>query len=188
MTESQVRNAWYQFVRTNTDVSFTVVWAEQLTGVGAPRPPVPFLTLKLIAGPTAVGQDELRYRPESAPAAGDDGYNLDGIDRGTISIQSFGSGGSDALQKLMRVLDNPILAGQLKQLADIAITDRGGVQNITALMDTGYESRHALDVQFTSSSSIDSGIEPIESAEVSGSIEGGQNNSIEVPDFEIPEA
>ena len=80
----------------------------------------------------------------------------------------------DALNDIETCLEEPDLWEQLKKDADISVQSTTGVSDISAKLETGFEKRATLDIIFNSSNNKVTNIGPIESVEVSGTLDGGK--------------
>lgn len=178
-TDNPIEQAWYQFCKDNLDPSVTVTFAQELSGQDAPRPVGSYVTLNVISGPITKGMDELRKSETT------DFFDITGERQYTLTIEAFRSGSRTNLEKLQLLLDSSVELKKLKESeADIAVVERGAVTNIAALLGTGFERRHSMDVVFNSSVKLETDIEPIESARISGTVSGGkegdQTRSVDV--------
>lgn len=178
-THSQIKSAWYEFVSQNVAPEVTVVFAEAVTGNPSPRPPKPYVTIKVISGPIATGLDEYRLNVGGT-------FDVTGLRKYTVNLQAFGVEAYDILATLQTLIDNREKRAVLTDQADISVVNRGAVTDLSELLETGYESRASLDITFNSSTAIDTEITPIEKAAVSGTISKDDSSSIDVPEFEIP--
>jgi hypothetical protein len=167
MKHETILKAWYDYCRKVLPDEWTVTFAEEVTGKDAPRPQKPYLTLKIISGPGLVTMDDQVINCKG------DAFSLVGQRKYTISVKAFGSGHIDALNDLSTLLDAPGYWDQLKEDADIAVTNKGEVTDVSGLLETGYERRASLDIFFNSSNNKTIDIGPIESVKVDGSLDSG---------------
>lgn len=173
MEHDKIIQTWLDYCRKVLPEEWTVTRAESVSGKDGPRPPKPYLTLKIISGPRKLTLDDnVCFNGKSE---GSRNFNLVGIRGYTLSIKSFGIDYIDALEDVSTCLDDPDLNTFLKQEADIAITNKGDVIDVSALLETGYERRGSLDIIFNSSKNKETSIGLIENVEVSGSISSNGN-------------
>lgn len=175
MDNNVIIQAWIDYCASVLGNDWTITRAEEVTGRDAPRPVGNYLTLKVISGPGRITiDDELRY---DTPR---DAFNLVGQRSYTLSIQAFRAGNSDALNLLSSKLGDPDFYDQLKVDADISVTNKGSVTDISAQLETGFESRSAIDIFFNSSNNIETGIGTLEKVEISGELENPDGTKIAV--------
>lgn len=168
MTRNDIENAWWKYVRSMTNLDQDkIIFSEELTRKDGPRPKPPFITIKILSGPTPIGIDELRVKEGFT-----DKFQLQGLRQYTVSIQSFGVEGYDLLDDLQTSLDDSERTRQLYVDAEIAIVSRGVLTDITALMETGHEKRSALDIVFNTNKKLDTSMVPIEHVGFTGTLEG----------------
>lgn len=176
-TRDDLNKAWLDWLSANLPEEFTIVFAEAISGKDGPRPRTPYLTIKIISGPRPRGFDELRRKN----SFGD--FEVGGMRQYTVSLQAFGMGGYDALADLLNKMDDPYASIELKRI--IGIVDRGDVLDISALLETGYERRAALDVIFNSAKNVDSGVKPIEHVRIGGTLKQGNQGDHVVDPFTV---
>lgn len=170
MLQSNILRAWYLYAKECVPNNWTVTYAKQTDD--SPRPPKPYLTLNIIAGPRPLTMDdELRYIDD------DEFGSLVGQRSHTLSIQAYGDGFNDILSKIQSFLDDPDKRDLLRE-ADIAVTSKGAITDISRALSTGYEHRASLDIVFNSSNNLLTGIGPIEKVEITGALDTG-NSTIE---------
>lgn len=175
MNRTVIENAWWKYVRTITDLEQDkIIFSEELARRDGPRPKPPFVTIKILSGPTPIGIDELRLKDGET-----DKFQLQGLRQYTVGLQAFGVEGYDLLDNLQTSLDDTYRTKQLYDDAEVAIVSRGVVTDITALLETGHEKRCALDIVFNTNKKFDTAIVPIEHVEFTGTMSGagaGENN------------
>lgn len=172
MTYEQIILAWINYAREVLPEHWTITRAESISGNDGPRPPKPYVTLKIISGPRQPTLDDVNIYDEQSES-----FYLVGFRGYTISFKSYGEGFSDALEEISTYLDDPEFSAILKQEADIAITSKGNVVDISAQLETGYERRASLDITFNSSNNKKSRVGLIEKVEVKGSISSNRNEA-----------
>lgn len=177
-TRTELLGIWREFCENNVPQGTIVTYAEELANKGALRPDGTYLTLKITSGPVSNGKAELR--PE-----GDQFYICE-QERWTISIQAFRADADQILNTLKTRLQDPVELETLKESsADIAIVERGSVNNITALLDTGFERRFGMDVIFLSATKLATDLDSIEDVGLSGVFRDAKNGDRPVPEFTV---
>ena len=168
MKHETIIQAWIDYSKKVLSSDWTITRAEEVTGKDAPRPSGSYITIKTISGPRKLTlDDELRFNGKSE---GESNYNLVGQRAYTLSIKAFRAGHNDALQDLSTCLDDPDLCAFLKEKADIAITNKGDVIDISGVLETGFEGRSSLDIIFNSSNNKETNVGLIERIVVTGEI------------------
>ena len=183
MTNEKLIQAWIDYCNKIVTEEWTVTRAEAAPGRNAPRPEGPYLTLKIISGPGHLTlDDELRSNGKDE---GERNFDLVGQRSYTISIKAYRSGHNDILNDISTCLDEPDLYEFLKETANIAVTNRGAVIDISGLIETGYEGRSSLDIFFNSTNIKEVGVGLIEGVQVSGGLEteGGRVINTNMPDI-----
>lgn len=176
-SRDELHTLWRDWLVSQVDEDFTVVYAEALSGKDGPRPRAPYITVKIISGPRPRGFDELRRKANS------DEFEVGGIRQYTLSLQAFGEGGYEALSELVTRMDDPYASIELKRI--VGIVDRGDVLDISALLEAGYERRCQLDVIFNSAKNLPSTIKPIEHASIGGTLKQGNQGDHTVDEFTV---
>jgi hypothetical protein len=178
MTHDELIQTWIDYCRQVLPDEWTITREEETSGRDAPRPPKPYLTLKIISGPRQLTMDdELRFNGNST---GNRNYNLVGQRAYTISFKAYGEGYVDALHDLSMGTDDPDLNEFLKTTGDIAVTNRGNVSDISGLLETGFERRASLDIIFNSSHNKETGIGLIETVKITGELD---ERELDIPEI-----
>lgn len=180
MQYEQIIQAWVSYCDSvlNPDPQnkeWTVTIEEDAIGNGAIRPPKPYVSLKIISGPGKITiDDDLVFNK-------DDGQHYRCGQRAyTLSIKSFGVEFMDGLSDIANETENPDLIDQLISDAHISIIRTGTISDISAKLETGFEKRGTLDIEFLSSHNKIANIETIEKVEISGSLFDEQENENEL--------
>lgn len=140
--------AWVQAACTGV-TGFQAVFAQQ----SAVRPPEPFATIKHDGGGArGLAETSLVYNG-AAPAGQEVELNTREHTEFTVSVQVFtkdvlGAASASALANRIRNAAVKQLQGDAFATVNLAVVDRGTVQNMTDLLDTRFEGRAALDVRF----------------------------------------
>jgi len=181
-TTNPIEAAWFNFLKNNLCNEITITFAEELTGNDAPRPQGRYITLNITTGPDQIGQDELRLNSDTKY------FEVTGIRQYNLNIQSFRYNSRDVLDRIVTMLGDPLRLAELKNSqADIAINDIDSVNNVSDLLDAGYEKRHSLDITFSSSVILATEIRPIERAKATGVIDGAkEGQQTRVTDVDNP--
>lgn len=149
-----VLHAW--LVRGTGLSAERVLWAEQLP----PRLTRPFATLKLGALTRTGGADELR---ESTDLDAPDGEEIEFTAVGqrllVVSCQAFTqdiTGGAAARALLARAQAALALPSVTEAFAGagLVVVNEGGINDLTALLDTQFEGRAQMDVTFALAGSV----------------------------------
>jgi hypothetical protein len=177
-TRAALLSAWFDFAENNTEDEVTVIYEES----SGPRPPRPYVTLKIIAGPSEKAFDELR----PIPADPNKKFDLTGIRQYTVSMKAFGEAAHDILSDLQLCLEAPDSIEFFIRNEDIAVVSRGPVTDISALLETGFETRAVMDVIFNAVVSKVVDPSTIESTEISGTLENADGSDTTVGPFEVP--
>ena len=170
MKNKVIYQAWLDYCRAVLPNEWTLTRAESISGKDGPRPAKPYLTLKLLSGPSKKTIDDpLVFNGE---IEGEKNFDLVGIRGYTLSIQAFGREEKDehvdALEDISTCLDDPDLKQILRDKANIGISSKGDVLDLSSLVETGFEGKASLDIAFNSSNNKETNVGLIENVEVSG--------------------
>lgn len=163
MLQDNILKAWFNFVKSVVPPEWTVTFADQKDD--APRPPKPYITLKIISGPKPKMLRDTKQFIE-----GEDNAFLVGLRAYSLSIQAYGADFNDALGDIITMLDDDDARDTLRA-ADIGSINKGGIIDISKRLPTGFESRASLDILFNSSNTKETGIGTIETVVVTGEME-----------------
>lgn len=113
-----------------------VVWMEQ----GAPRPKLPYVGLKFIAGPRTYGDDDMR---QTSPGV----YSIEGQRAFTVSVNIFGKEAEAISSLITNAMSKP---SSLESLAasKIALLTSTTPQNVSVPLETSFENRIQFDIDF----------------------------------------
>ncbi len=136
MNFTTIKAALYSWAATVVGGGVTVYWGEP----NGPRPANPSVRLKLIAGPTMVGLDELRD-----VAGDDDAFKVVGTRVLTLSVTAYGDAALQLVSDLQTSISNPEATAGLSA-ANLAASDTSAPRDLTALLETKYEQRYQFDV------------------------------------------
>lgn len=146
----------------------TVYWDNP----AAPRPPSPSVRLKIIAGPTMIGLDELQ--PSSTAP---DDFTIVGPRQMTLSVTTYGPAARQLASDLQTSLSDP---------ANVATLDAGGLSSMTTsplrdlsqLMETQFEQRYQFDLELLTTEQYAVAPGSIQEADATGAITGSQGETI----------
>lgn len=153
----------FQLVRTAIKDALSLTDAQVIRAdprASSARPPLPYLTVKVVAADVRAGVDELIATRGAGDAAD---YRARGLRRMTLSIQGFGGDTAAGwLEDFTLALALPTTVDQLR-LGGVQLRDITGSSDAARLLDTAFESRvlreyEALYIAQTASDA-DAGIE-----------------------------
>lgn len=114
-----------------------VIWRDQ----GAPRPPRPYVGLKIISGPTITGDDDQR---ESSPGI----YTVVGQREMTVEIAVYGENSLDLCHKLEQSLQRGSVLDTFAA-SEVSVLRGTSTVNLTIPLDAQtFESRAQFEVVF----------------------------------------
>jgi hypothetical protein len=169
---SVLEESWRRWVQSQLGADWKVIFAEEISGRDGPRPNGIFATLKFISGPRGHGHDDLISTDAGFSKRGHRGY--------TLSINAFGMGGMEALTDLQMRLDDDAALRDLSRDLSIGIVTRGDVLDVSGIKETGYERQYQMDVMFNAPREIAATTGAIESASVSGTLDGGSQGEQDI--------
>lgn len=188
-TRAQIEEAWFDFCVKYTSNSINdqkVIFAEEVSGEAAPRPKKPFITIKLISGPTnKAATSNLRFEGNPDLGAANIDWSLNDQVQRVVSLQAFGKNSEDELRGLQRVMDSFDVVSHFKKNGDIAIVNKGTILDISAQIDVGFERRHSLDITFNHADHAIVQEGAIEKTAISGKLKTADGDEIIVDEFEV---
>lgn len=126
-----------------------VVWANQ----AMPQPQRPYVTLRLMAL-APVGHDGVHSTTNLAAPAGEEvTLTVEGRRHLTVGVQAYASAvtgagtAAELLAKAQTALSLPTVHAGLRA-AGLAVLNEGGITDLSALLETKFEGRAAMDVRF----------------------------------------
>jgi hypothetical protein len=139
--DKALRKAIYDWAVAYTPVAeedeLSVIWSNQ----GVKRPPVPYVSLNIIAGPVkSGGQDDLETLD-----SGD--TRVSGFREITLSINYFGPNAIGYLSALQTSVEFPDVTTYFKS-KDIAYISDTGVRDLNGLLENRFENRAQMDMRF----------------------------------------
>lgn len=119
-----------------------IIWRNQSKSL----PPRPFVSLKLIDGPTGTDRD-----PSVFTNAVDESIVAGMQQEGTLSVQVFGNTKNHRplAHQLCLDINSSLLSAEVRRglhRGGVAIQGKGQIQNLTALEETEYEERYGFDL------------------------------------------
>jgi len=185
ITKKKLHDAWRNFIFSavgNLLESDQLIFSDE----SGPRPPKPYITMKIITGPTPNGFDTLSFVGAEALPSENVKFELEGSRQYALSLQSFSSKldpekSHDLMELIVSQLENPMLAQKLREDADIAIKNRGAPADITVGLETTFERRTVLTIDFGSTQAIDINPSAVEKVSVGGTLKTANANEIVVP-------
>jgi len=160
-------------------VTGTTCVLEEPTVQGAPRPNLPYFSFKLIT-PAAKNGDDSQYHTSGTV------FGRGGNRKMSISFHCYTQEQEDAYG-LMALWQGSLELFQTQQnlrSAGIAVWLIGNVADFSQLLNTGYEGRAHLDVDFGISSNLPEDLGEIDSAQITGTIVTDDGQAIET--FTVP--
>jgi len=174
MQRSVIEKAWFDYCENVLSEEWTVTFAESISGANGARPPKPYVSLKVISGPRRISIDDNHtFEDDQVHLVGQRGY--------TVSIKAYGQEYIDGLNDIETCVEDPEFWEQLKNDADISVQSTAGILDISSKLETGFEKRASLDIIFNSSNNKITNIGPIESVEVSGTMESSKTVNTNMP-------
>jgi hypothetical protein len=170
-----IESALVAFVETASGLSGKVVLAMQT----APQPPMPYATVR-ISGPRPAGGPWPRIIQsfDAAQPAGQE-VSLQAVvdEELTVSLQfftalTFGAGSARALMAQVRVA--LALQSTLDPLraAGLALIDVGDIHDLSAILETAFQGRAALDLRFLVADDVTERTGYVGSVGISGTVSG----------------
>ncbi|MCP4482073.1 MAG: hypothetical protein GY817_04640 [bacterium] len=153
-------------------------WTSGITGIAlnrviwshgnAPAPSLPYITLEVFNGLSKDGTPSMDYDTEAQK------FKSRITKKFTLTVQAFGNMALELLEKIQNGADNPL---ELEKLIKngISVVRTYEIANINKLINTEYENRYSMDIDFYISDTNElTGLEPIEKIEMSGNVDDRQ--------------
>lgn len=162
MNRRELEDVLFEVVEPHLPAGVHLIWEDQ----SAPRPEKPYVSLNFLLPSQRIGHDELRGEGDQ--------FFLVGQRRFVLSVNAFGESRQenedalDAADLLEPVVQGLYSEETLSQLlaAGIASVDEGQVRDLTALLESRYESRAQVDLTFHRTVSKSETLPIIEKVEV----------------------
>lgn len=145
-----------------------------------PRPPSPSVRLKIIAGPTLIGLDEVTSVPDNP-----NDFNLQGPRELTLSVMATGATAHQLASDLITSLSDPNVQDSL-WASNLTSLSTSPIRDVSALVETKWEERFQFDVELmaTEQTTIQPGV--IESVAGSGTATGTASGTPITSPFKSP--
>lgn len=137
MTVAQAKSAIFSWISTalNQDIPPSqIIWLEQ----GSPRPPRPYVGLKIITGPRVGGSDDIIHTD-------DQNFEISGQRSLILSVNIYGPEAMDIAAILLNSVQNPEINNS-NSSAGIAIWTWTDPQDVSQALETNFETRVQFDV------------------------------------------
>lgn len=170
---ADIKTALYVWVSEQT--SITTIWANQ----NKPQPDAPYVTLNIISGPTKLGMDDDMVWDSTASE-----FILAGQRQFTLSIQAYGNDSISAMSDLLSSIDIPSIHTDLSN-AKLAIANTPSILDLTAMLETTFEDRRGMDVQFYTVDNTSITLSSIERVEIEGTLTTPAGSTI-ISNFTVP--
>lgn len=150
-----------------------------------PRPPKPYFGLKFITPAAKFGDDSAQAVPDinGNPTTV---WNYGGQRKMSVEFNCFGNSHEEAYNYMclwQSALELETVQADLRT-AQIAVWLNGNVADLSALLNTGFEGRAQMDVQFGIAANMTADLGEIDTAIVTGSILTDQG-TVTVPAFSV---
>jgi hypothetical protein len=160
-------------------VTKLVAIVEEPTEADAPRPELPYLSMKLTSPSVKSGDDSMQN-------IGGSKVNIGGVRKMVVSFKAYAVDQEQSYNWLalwQSALEQRAIQAELRK-AGIAVWVIGSVADISLLLNTGYEGRSNLDVQFGVAANVTEDLGSIETVQMHSEVEhekGTDENDSTVP-------
>lgn len=148
-----------------------------------PRPPLPYFTYNITTAAGKEGDDHDTYDGDGVSTI----HNRGGQRRLVVSFNCFAET-MDEVFNLMTTfqgsLDLRTVQEQLRKFG-IAVWTIGSVADLSSLLQTGYEARSQMDVNFGVASNLTEDVGTIETVEVEPTVRDAGNDPVPTDDFTV---
>ncbi|MCK5603480.1 hypothetical protein KAR91_16465 [Candidatus Pacearchaeota archaeon] len=148
----------------------TTIWANQ----NAPQPATPYITLNIISGPVKIGGSDTMFWDDV-----NDVFVLGGERQFTLSIQSFGAGGLQAMSDLLTSTEIPPVITDSFTDNGLAVGNNPAITDLTQMLSTTFEERKSMDVIFYTMDNTELTMTYIESVELNAEITSDKGTLIQ---------
>ncbi len=138
----------------------------------APRPCKPYIVINYIAGTSPIGFDEVIYKDS-------DDFTIKGQRTLTYSINFIGEDSRNRADNFLNYLRMPTTL-EVFQKNNISYIKNSGVTDISAELETGFEERANIDIDFNIATDIVDKIGYIADVEGEGKLKNGNEFSISI--------
>lgn len=162
MNRKALEDALFEVIEPLLPSGVTLIWEDQ----SAPRPEKPYVSMNFLSPSQRIGFDESRVSGAN--------FSLVGQRRFVVSINAFGENrmenedALDAADLLEPVVQGMYREDTLAALCELGLAsvNEGEIRDLTALLESRYESRAQVDLTFHRTVSQSEEITPIEKVEV----------------------
>ena len=159
-----LRTDLYDWATAVAPMGVRVIWYRP----NAPRPDLPYVTLSMLSF-SQVGWDYIP-RPDTNGDA-----ELTGDREFTLQMQAFGDNAFGILEDIRTSLQKPSVLDTLRD-DGIVFVNQNEITNVTALLDTEWEPRASMDIQFRVAQTAEDDLGKIETVELQEILNDGQSD------------
>jgi hypothetical protein len=167
-------------IATVTTVTKLICITEEPEVQNAPRPTNPYMSFKITTPGAKSGDDSVQWISGSK-------FNVGGQREMTVSFHCYGTSHEEAYN-YMTLWQGSLELKTIQQLlrkSGIAVWIIGAVADLSQLLNTGYEGRSQMDVQFGLASNLTDDPGEIDTVGIQGTVET-DSGTVSV-DFTVPE-
>lgn len=135
-----IKKAIYTWLHKYKENGETIIWADQAEA----RPQKPYITIKILATPTPLEEDVVNDDGQTEVKQSTDF---------TLSVNYYGERAFNRLSRLIATAEFPTQTEKWN-VANLAFKESSGVRDLTALMETKFETRAQADLVFATSDVI----------------------------------
>ncbi len=165
ITVTQFKTAVWKFISSQVAL---LVPNEQVAwmGQGVPETKLPYVELKISAGPKAYGGDDMK---QISPGT----YLIEGQRSFTVLVSIFGPNAEDISALLTSAMSKPSALGSLAA-DEVAVLTNTVPQNVSISSETNFENRIQFDIVFGCVMAITDDVGFIEHAGIKNTVRGDQ--------------
>jgi hypothetical protein len=178
---SAIRQAFAAEIKAVTGL---IAIIEEPVTQNAPRPCLPYFSFKLTTPGAKSGDDSTFYAGDGATTL----FGKGGNRKMSVSFNCYAATQEEAYDYMalwQGSLELPNVQAVLRE-SGIAVWLIGTVADLSALLNTGYEGRSHMDVQFGIASNLVEDDGAIEHADITGTVDLGDGGEPTVVEFEAP--
>ena len=138
-----IMTGWISVLKNIFPLDYTIIRSDALVGSGAIKPNGKFITLKLIAGPNDQTNDEMYFFPDN-----ENFMRMRTAKNFTMSFNFYREDALDSINLFRLRLFDPEIVDLLKENGKISVSSRGGVVDLSNMLETGYDRRYQIDIGF----------------------------------------
>lgn len=180
----EIEDAIYSWIKDMTqgileDSEIQIAWRNQ----GEPAPPRPFVSLKLISGPSPTDRDPSVFLNAKGKQIGY-GMQMEGV----LSVQVFGNlkVHRPMAYQLANNLNSSLFGSEVRRKlkeGGVSIQGLGKPQNLSAVEESQYEERAGFEVELGMVQNIVDDTTTIETVKISGTVDG---DAVPVQSIDLP--